>query len=146
MKLWSDTRWESRVASVKPLRFQAAQIREALLHLVEHNNDAATISDAKALVNYEFQKFEFIVSVVILYEILEKVKKVSKILQGKDIDIGKCVDLLQGLILFLEEYRNNGFEIAKSEAEKIALELEIEPTFRESRVRRRKKFFLKKML
>lgn len=60
---------------------------------------------------------------------------------GKDIDVGKCVDMLQGLILFLEEYRNNGFEIAKSEAEKIALELEIEPTFRESRVRRRKKFF-----
>jgi Domain of unknown function (DUF4371)/hAT family C-terminal dimerisation region len=141
LKLWSDTRWESRVASVKPLRFQAAQVREALLHLVEHSNDAATISDAEALVNYEFQKFEFIVSLVIWYEILEKVKKVSKILQGKDIDVGKCVDLLQGLILFLEEYRNNGFEIAKSEAEKIALELEIEPTFRESRVRRRKKFF-----
>ncbi|XP_074377140.1 uncharacterized protein LOC141718660 [Apium graveolens] len=69
-----------------------------------------------------------------------KVNKVSKILQNKDMDINACITLLQGLIHFFEEYRNNGFENAKDEAVKIALEMGVEPTFRETRVRRKKRF------
>ncbi|XP_073129369.1 uncharacterized protein [Henckelia pumila] len=51
------------------------------------------------------------------------------------------ISLLKGLIIFLEEYKISGFEIAKSEAENIALELEVEPIFRETRIRHRKRFF-----
>ncbi|XP_074352353.1 uncharacterized protein LOC141691518 [Apium graveolens] len=55
-------------------------------------------------------------------------------------DIDACITVLQGLIHFFEEYRNNGFENTKDEAVKIALEMGVEPTFRETRVCRKKRF------
>ncbi|XP_073037558.1 uncharacterized protein [Primulina eburnea] len=58
-------------------------------------------------------------------KVLHKVNKISKILQRKDMVIGEGINLLKGLIIFLEEYRNTGFEAAKSEAEKIALQMEM---------------------
>lgn len=33
LKMWSDTRWESKVKSVEPLRYQAAEVREALIEV-----------------------------------------------------------------------------------------------------------------
>ncbi|WOG86241.1 hypothetical protein DCAR_0205442 [Daucus carota subsp. sativus] len=140
LKSWSDTRWESRISSVKAIRFQVPQIRDALLHLVEHSVDATTTSDASSLVNFDLQNFDFLVGMVIWFKILQKVNKVSKILQSKDMDIDACITLLQRLIHFFEEYRNNGFKNAKDEAGKIALEMGVEPTFRETRVRRKKRF------
>ncbi|CAA0839993.1 TTF-type zinc finger protein with HAT dimerisation domain [Striga hermonthica] len=141
LKSWSDTRWESLVDSVKAIRFQAPQIRDALLHLVEHNGDATTASDARSLAEYELQSFDFLVGVVIWFEILQKVNSVSKAFQKNDMVIGESISLLQGLIVFLEEYRNCGFESAKLEAQKIALEMDVEPAFREIRIRRKSKFF-----
>ncbi|CAA0830700.1 hAT dimerisation domain-containing protein / transposase-related [Striga hermonthica] len=141
LKSWSDTRRESRVDSVKAIRFQAPQIRDALLHLVEHSGDATTASDARSLAEYELQSFDFLVGVVIWFEILQKVNSVSKAFQKNDMVISESISLLQGLIVFLEEYRNCGFESAKVEAQKIALEMDIEPAFREIRIRRKSKFF-----
>ena len=78
---------------------------------------------------------------VIWYEILNKVNKVSKVLQQRDMNMDVAISLLKGLIIFFEEYKEEGFEKAKIEAEKIALELNVEPQFRETRTRSKKKFF-----
>ncbi|CAH9128174.1 unnamed protein product [Cuscuta epithymum] len=140
LKSWSDTRWESRVASVKAIRFQAPQIKQALEHLTKFSNDPSTVSDAKSISDYEMN-FDFLVALVIWYEILNKVNKVSKVLQQRDMNMSSAISLLKGLIAFFQEYREDGFEKAKAEAEKIAIELDIEPQFREARVRTKKRFF-----
>ncbi|CAH9115870.1 unnamed protein product, partial [Cuscuta epithymum] len=140
LKSWSDTRWESRVASVRAIRFQGPQIQQALEHLTKCSNDPSTVSDAKSICEYEMN-FDFLVAMVIWYEILNKVNKVSKVLQQKDMIISSAITLLKGLIAYFKDYREDGFEKAKVEAEKLAIELNIQPQFRETRVRTKKRFF-----
>ncbi|CAH9098796.1 unnamed protein product [Cuscuta europaea] len=104
------------------------------------SNDVSTVSDAKSLSEYEMN-FDFIVSMVIWYEVLNKVNKISKVLQQRDMNVGAALNLLKGLIVFFKEYREEGFEKAKIEAQNIAIELLIEPQFRDIRIRTKKKFF-----
>ena len=55
--------------------------------------------------------------------------------------IDVAIDQLKGLISFLESYRENGFFSALISSKEIALEMEIEPVFREKRKIFRKKQF-----
>ena len=77
----------------------------------------------------------------IWYDILFAVNSVSKNLQSKDMHIDIAIDQLKGLISYFKEYRENGFASAMNSSKKIALEMEIEPVFREKRIIHRKKQF-----
>jgi len=46
--------------------------------------------------------------------------------------------LLKALQVFLTEYRNNGFEKAKIEANDLAKILEVEPVFKKTQLRKKK--------
>ena len=124
---------------LKAIRFQTPQIKKALIHLMENSDDATTVSDAQSLA--KCLKFDFLVGMVIWYEILNKVNKVSKVLQKKDMNIDDAISLLKGLITYFEEYREKGFDEAMIEVEKIAIEMEIKSKFHETRVRSKNKFF-----
>lgn len=63
----STSRWESRIDSVKAIRFQVLDIREALLQVAEIDNDSKIRSEAKSLAQNELGDFEFIVSIVVWY-------------------------------------------------------------------------------
>ena len=83
VKAWSlkslcQTRWESRVESVKAIKLQLVDVREALLQVGEKDNDAAIASEATSLAEKELGDFEFLVSTVIWYEVLNHVNIVSK--------------------------------------------------------------------
>lgn len=98
LKPLSSTHWESRVDSVKAIRFQIQEIREALLQVAKSNNDPLTSSEAKSLADNELGSFEFLVAIVIWYEILSKVNLVSKQLQARDMIIDIAIEKVHGLI------------------------------------------------
>ena len=82
-------------------------------------------------------EFEFIVAIVIWYEILYAVNLVSKHLQIKDMLIDIAIEKVEGLISFFKNYSLEALETAKG----IALEMDIGTTFRKKRVIKRKRQF-----
>ena len=141
LKPLSATRWESRVDSVKAIRFQMQDIREALLEVSDTDNDATICSEAKSLATNELGDFEFIVAIVIQYEVLSAINLVSKQLQAKDMLIDIAIEKVQGLISFFTKYRETGFPNALESAKEIAREMDVEPTFRTKRKIKRKRQF-----
>lgn len=81
LKSLSQTRWESRIESVKAIRFQAPQLRDALLILSDVSEDPKIKSEAECLATYELENFEFLLGMIIWYDILFAVNLVSKNLQ-----------------------------------------------------------------
>jgi hypothetical protein len=141
LKSLSATRWESRVDSVKAIRFQMSDIWEALLQVAETDKDPMTSSVAKSLAENELGDFEFLVSIIIWYEILSSINLVSKELQSKDMLIDIAIESVQGLISFFTKYRETGFAKALEAAKEIAMEMNINPGFRTKRKITRKRQF-----
>ena len=94
----SQTHQESRIESVKAIKFQDPQIRDALLQLAQTSEDPKIKSEANCLATYEIESFEFLLCMTIWYDILFAVNFVSKNLQLKDIQIDVAIDQLKGLI------------------------------------------------
>ncbi|XP_024164052.1 uncharacterized protein LOC112171041 [Rosa chinensis] len=129
VKPLSQTRWESHVESVKPIRFQARKIRDALIHLAKVSEDLKTKSEAESLAIFEMENFEFLLGMVIWYKLLFAINTVSKILQTEDMHIDFAITELKKLISSLENFREIGFDEAMIDAKKIVNEMEIEAVF-----------------
>jgi hypothetical protein len=110
LKSLSYTRWESRVDSVKVVRFQISDVREALLQVAESDKVPLTSSQAQSLAEHELGDFEFVSSLVIWFEILSNINMVSKELQSKDMLIDVAIEYVQGLITFFSKYRKLDFQ------------------------------------
>ena len=65
LKSLSQTRWESHVESVKAIKFQAPQIRNALLQLAQTSEDPKIKSEADYLATYEIESFELLLGMTI---------------------------------------------------------------------------------
>ena len=59
-----DTRWESKIVSVKAVRYQTSDVQNALLELTETTDDPETKIEAASLAEHELGQFEFLVSLV----------------------------------------------------------------------------------
>ena len=91
---------------------------------------------------YEIESFEFLLGMIIWYNILFAVNSISKNLQLKDMHIDVAIDQLKGLISYFKEYRENGFTYTTNSSKKIASKMKIEPIFREKHIIYRKKQFV----
>uniref|UniRef100_A0A7N0TVB4 TTF-type domain-containing protein n=1 Tax=Kalanchoe fedtschenkoi TaxID=63787 RepID=A0A7N0TVB4_KALFE len=129
-KIQNELIYLSRVDSVRAIRFQIVDIREALLQVSENDNDPKIKSEAKSLAENELGDFEFLVAIVI-----------CKSLQSVDMLIDVAIDIIKGLVSFFERYMDVGFSNAVEEVKKIAIELDVDPLFPHRRQIRRKKYF-----
>ncbi|KAL8496263.1 hypothetical protein ACS0TY_020105 [Phlomoides rotata] len=121
LKSLSTTRWKIHIESVKAIVLQAQEVREVLLHLADETDiDSKIRSEAKSLTTYELEKFEFLVGIVIWYDILGRVNIVSKSLQSEDMLIDIAMTKIKGLIASFEEYMENGFNQAMYSVKKLA--------------------------
>ena len=134
LKPLSQTRWESRVESVKEIRYQAPQIGDVLIHLASSTKEPKTKSEVESLATHELENFEFLGGVIIWYNLLFAFNTISKFLQSEDILIDVAMDRLKGPITHLGKYRETGFVDAIIEANVIASEMGIEPVFHEKRI------------
>ena len=89
----------------------------------------------------ELGEYEFIVAIVIWFEVLFAVNLVSKNLQTNDMLIDVAIEKVQGLISFFKWYRDTGFLEALEIAKGIAIEIDIGTTFRTRREIKRKRQF-----
>uniref|UniRef100_A0A7N0UWZ0 DUF4371 domain-containing protein n=1 Tax=Kalanchoe fedtschenkoi TaxID=63787 RepID=A0A7N0UWZ0_KALFE len=140
VKSLSNTRWENRIKSVKAIKFQAPQLRIALSALFDICDDAKSKSEADSLVNM-LENFEFLLGMVIWYDILFVINSVSKILQSSSLCVGNAIQQLESMMSFFENYRIDGFETSLNIARKIAFDMDVEPKFPTRRSKFRKKSF-----
>jgi hypothetical protein len=113
LKSLSSTRWESHVNSVKAIRFQMDDIREALLHVSKTDNEDNICSEAYSLATNELGDYEFLVGIVLWYQILFAINLVSKQLQEKDMLIDVAIEKVEGLVSHFKKYREIGFSLKR---------------------------------
>lgn len=82
-----DTRWESKLESVKALRYQIKEVHIALVELVEVTEDPKASSEARSLMN-EISNYEFLLALSIWYDVLFAVNTVRKNLQTQKVHLG----------------------------------------------------------
>lgn len=140
LKPLSDTRWECRVESVKAVRYQLKEVAECLDELSDSTNDSTTASECNSLRN-EILSYDFIISLVVWYDVLVKVQFISKLWQRADMDLGSAINHLEKFLSWLVEYRVSGLVSAMITGNEIADELEIPKEFKKTRYRKKKTQF-----
>ncbi|XP_050066053.1 uncharacterized protein LOC126555133 [Aphis gossypii] len=140
VKPLSDTRWESRINSVKVVRFQTEQIYNALIKLYEVENIVAgTRHEAVSLAD-QLTDFKFLISLAVWYDILFQVNLVSKSMQAKAMDLINGFNMLKSALEFIKNYRDQ-FDQILVKAKAIADELEVDSEIKVVRKRINKKHF-----
>lgn len=141
LKPLSDTRWESRVEAIKPLKYQIGEIYDALLEIVGDLSYDATVRHEADSFAKKIKKFDFLVCINLWYDILNKINPVSKLLQRTNIDIIESTKCLESLKKHFQTCRTDDFfKQLLVDAGELAGELEIEAKFvSEFKARPRKK-------
>ncbi|XP_047137597.1 uncharacterized protein LOC105844131 [Hydra vulgaris] len=145
VKSLNDTRWESRINALKPLRYNLGKIYNALMQIFEDPRLQTTSvgnssrNEAKWLAN-SICIFKFMVTLVSWYDILFEVNISNKILQNKKVDLNVATQQLNVTKNKLVKMRNDeGFQRIIVDAAEIAKELETVTNFEEKHVGRRRK-------
>ena len=103
-----NTRWESKIASVKVVRYELPRILCALAEVGEGCTDSKSAADISGI-NRSIFSFEFILITIIWFEVLSRANPVSKVLQSTDMIIDIAVAQLDSLESFTKDFRKTGF-------------------------------------
>ncbi|XP_053561928.1 zinc finger MYM-type protein 1-like [Bombina bombina] len=145
VKPLSETRWESRIDALKPLRYHFGNIYDALIEIFEDTSLSGPSGNTSRVEAKGFadavSNFKFVVSLVTWYNILFEVNLTSKLLQNKEADLNSATRQLQVTNNYLITCRcDKGFQQVLTDATEIANEIQIVPNFEtEDQVRNRRK-------
>ncbi|XP_057658484.1 52 kDa repressor of the inhibitor of the protein kinase-like [Diorhabda carinulata] len=140
LKQVCETRWEARISLIQAIRYQYAEVRQALIELADSVDDPKTVSEAQSLIKH-MEDFSFLTCLIVWHDFLFQVNVVSKTLQGKMADLTSAKKLLDNCQEFLSSFREKGLLDAMISVKEIAKELEIEPVFTAERMRKKSKQF-----
>ncbi|XP_070399913.1 zinc finger MYM-type protein 1-like [Nothobranchius furzeri] len=141
VKALSTTRWECRVEAVKAVRYQLPEILKALTALMEYakeKRDAEVVSTAGSIYQ-EMKRWPFLVSTIVWYNVLFQINKASKILQSPKVSVETIRNEITAVTDFLQDFRECGFNSAKTDAREIAERIEVEMNWPEVHQRTKKK-------
>ncbi|GBN34922.1 Zinc finger MYM-type protein 1 [Araneus ventricosus] len=137
----SDTRWSSRREALTVVHKHLDKIVEALNHLaLDAVSSPETKSGAVSLLK-SIQTFEFVAFTCFWQKTLKKIDIVSKMLQKEDIAIDVACNLLKGLTAQIKDCRDTIGNEVLEEAKQSCLALNVDPSFKEVRNRKKKRFF-----
>uniref|UniRef100_A0A3Q1FCV8 TTF-type domain-containing protein n=1 Tax=Acanthochromis polyacanthus TaxID=80966 RepID=A0A3Q1FCV8_9TELE len=125
LKTWSETRWESRIKSIEPLRCQAGKVRDALVNIWKKANNNIVEIEAHSLAE-EIGSFRFQICCVVWYDILVMTNTVSKLLQSVNMQLDVALNLIQTTKDNLISYRTHGFLDAQATAKEICEQMNTE--------------------
>ncbi|XP_025760119.1 zinc finger MYM-type protein 1-like [Oreochromis niloticus] len=140
LKMWSETRWESKINSVEPLRYQASAVREALIEVRDHTKDSVIKIEAQSL-SEEVGSYRFSICTVVWYDILNQIHQVSKLMQSPNMHVDVAVNLLKNTERVLHNYRATGFSAAQMSAKDMCEDMNIEAVLQQKRLRSTKRHF-----
>ncbi|XP_023220889.1 uncharacterized protein LOC111622700 [Centruroides sculpturatus] len=118
--------------------YQYAEVKSTLEEEYRQSTDPLASSEAKSLAD-NLEKFEFLLSLVIWYDVLFHVNLVSKSMQSERVDLSDATKMMHKCLKFLKEYRDKGLTKALIAAKDIAEEAEISPEFETICARKRRK-------
>ena len=140
LKSWSETRWESRIKSIEAVRYQARQVRGALLKMRETTADPVVRVEAQSLAE-EIGSYRFYICTAIWYDILNQIQHVSKLLQSPSMQLDAAVDLLKKTRDSMACYRTTGLSDAQTTAKEMCEEMNVDTVLKQQRLRTSKKHF-----
>ncbi|KAM3624160.1 uncharacterized protein V6R79_019961 [Siganus canaliculatus] len=144
LKSWSETRWESRIKSIEPLRYQADKVREALLEVREKTTDPIVKVETHSLAE-EIGSFRFQICCMVWYEILSQINTTSKLLQSANMQIDVAMSLVQRNQKNLISYRATGFKDAQVSAKDMCEQMNTDAVLKQKRLRTTKRHFAYEM-
>ena len=128
---------------MKPLKNNLGDVYEALIEISEDGNSEIKVT-AESLGN-TILDFKFICSLLVWFDILEKINIASKYLQGQSVNLSAGIEILEKTNLYLNDMRTDEkFSEYINTAETIGLELDIPSQFPHQsslRSRRRKRIY-----
>uniref|UniRef100_A0AAQ4PYZ4 TTF-type domain-containing protein n=2 Tax=Gasterosteus aculeatus aculeatus TaxID=481459 RepID=A0AAQ4PYZ4_GASAC len=134
LKMWAETRWESKVKGVEPMRYHGAAVREALIEVRNHTKDPAVKAEAQSL-SEEVGSYRFSICTVVWYDMLPSIQHASKLMQSPDMHVDLAVSLLKKTEQGLQSYRASGFVTAQMAAKDICEEINVEAVLKQKRLR-----------
>ncbi|XP_074026384.1 zinc finger MYM-type protein 1-like [Leptinotarsa decemlineata] len=134
LKPLSDTRWESRIDALRPLRYQLADVHDALVDIYENHTLIGASGNQIRIEAQSIAKkiadFKFVASLVVWYNILFEINLTSKVLQSQESNLNTVTNALLKTKTFFESCRSDlGLEKMLVEAKEISEEMNIEASF-----------------